>query len=75
MDKVPVKDKSGFVRDLRTNAVISTNSKALALHKKKKNIRIKNEQEISNLKAENEKLNTKVDELEKQLEKILEKLG
>lgn len=70
-----VKDRSGLVRDPRTNAIISTDSNALALEKKKKNIRKRNEQELLNLKNANEELNTKVDELEKKIDKILEKLG
>lgn len=75
MEHIPVKDNSGLVRDSRTNAIISRDTNALALQKKKKMIIRRTEQELSNLKLENEKLNTKVDILEKKIDKILEKLG
>lgn len=73
--KIPVKDRQGLVRDTRTNAIISTNSEALALEKKKKNIRKRNEQELLSLREDNIKLNNKVDSLEQKIDKILELLG
>lgn len=72
---LPVKDKKGLARDTRTNAIISVDSEALALEKKKKSIRKRNEQELLTLKEENIKLNTKVDSLEQKIDKILELLG
>lgn len=69
MKTVKVKDEPGFVRDLNTNAVISTDNPALEAYKKAK----QKNREFKDLQNDVEELKSSMINIERMLTKLLEK--
>lgn len=65
--RVKVENNESFVRDLNTGAIININSTKAEMVRKKKAARLRQQQEISELKGE-------VAEIKELLNKLIEKL-
>lgn len=71
---IPVKDNGGLARDPRSGAVLSTDTKAYELHKKKKLLKRQEKEKIEQLEQRMDDINTKMEGIENMLVTILEKL-
>lgn len=71
---IPVKDKGGLARDPRSGAIVSTDTTSYELARRKKQLREKQHQRISQLEQRLDNINTKMESMEEMLARILDKL-
>lgn len=65
IDKIPVKDNSGLVRDISTGAILSVDSDSVRVYEERRRKILTDRQRLNNLETEVAELRTIIEELRK----------
>ena len=65
MDKIPVKNNSGLVRDVSTGAILSTDKDAIRVYEERRKKILSDRQRLNNLEIELSEIRSIIEELRK----------